>query len=154
MIFSPCKPISVPKRLIYSSGGQSHMFSTQSGEILGYIKYKSIRDFGDKFKDNAGSKSLYVNDLFVPESCRGQGVGRALINNAKRASMKNGADGNLHLVAYNVDHPGKPPHKFYRKLGFTTGVKEYDAIIDEAIKNNEPIPAMFTQGTDMFFRNI
>ena len=154
MIFTPFKPVQLPKRLIYSSAGETKMFSTESGNVLGYIKFNSIRDFGDKFKDKAGSKSLYINDLFVPQCYRGQGVGRALVNHAKRASEIRGAEGNLHLVAYNVYHHGKPPHKFYRKIGFTTGSKEYDAIIDEAIKNNEPIPAMFTQGTDMFFRNI
>lgn len=154
MNFTPIKPIKLPNRLIYTAGKEHHIFSTKNGDVLGCIKFNSIRDFGNKFGEDMNNKSLYINDLFVCKRHRRKGVGSNLIKFAQNISMRNGANGNLHLVAYNIEHPGQPPHKFYRKLNFTTGSKEYDAIIDDAIKNNEPIPAMFTQGTDMFYRNI
>ena len=141
----------IPERLLYDAMGEKRMFSTKTGDFMGYIKFHSIGEI--KTKNSETYKSMYINDIFVVDNYRKQGVGKSLINLAKIASKERGANGNLHVVAYSIDHPGNPPHKFYRKLNFTTGLKEHDDLIDEAIKNNEPIPAIFTQGTTMFYKH-
>ncbi len=156
MLVAPLKPQKIPDHLIYKAGKDTYrMFSVQSGKMLGIMKASAFDFYGAGSGNNSLLyKSLYIRLLEVAPFARCKGIGTELIKFAQKLSFRNECNGRIHLVAYNAENPGKAPHKFYRKLGFSTTSKEENRLIDEAIKNNTPIPAMLTQGSVMFLENF
>jgi GNAT superfamily N-acetyltransferase len=64
--------------------------------------------------------TCYLRWLLVTERARGQGVGRALVNEAIRRFVQ--GSGILEVVTFGADHPGATAsgaRVFYERLGFT-----------------------------------
>ena len=155
MIINSIKPHIIPDRLIYTSGDTSKIFSTKTGLQLGYIKtQKRLLTDKDFYPNHQGLDSLYIKYLEVFTFARRQGVGSELIKFAKHISRKIGAQGRLHCIAWNFEHPGNPPHKFYRANGFTTTNPKTNEAIDFAIKHDIPIHPRLTQGTPMYLKDF
>ena len=155
MIVNSIKPHKIPERLIYTNKGISKIFSTKTGMQLGYIKTQKTQIKSDDFYPNyQGAESLYIKYLEVIPFARRQGIGTELIKFAKHLSRKNGAEGRIHCIAWNFEHPGDAPHKFYKKQGFTTTDKKTNEAIDFAIKHDIPIPPRLTQGTPMYLEKF
>lgn len=148
-------PQKLPERLIYTHGEMSKIFSTRTGDILGHIKTKKMLLKDDSYYPNgAGNESLYIKDLEVRPFCRRQGIGSELVKFAKKLSIQLGAEGRVHLIAYNHKKPSDSPHKFYRKLGFYATSADENRDIDFAIENDIPIPPLYTQGTPMYLKQF
>ena len=148
---APLKPIKIPDRLIYSNGSRFNMADTRTGSYLGKMKITPMQLINNPFyKNKEPVKSLYINDLWIMPFARRNNAGAEFVKFAKYLSKKNNCEGRVYTLAYNYDNPGSPPHKFCRKMGFATTSKEENRILDEAIKNDTPIPADMCMGTTMF----
>ncbi len=157
MVTGALKFLKLPARLIYKAekDGQAkyNMFSTKTCEFLGYMKAETVtlmtKDF---YPVDKPTKSLYINKLEAFK--KREGVGTEFINFAKHLSKEQGAGGRIHLIAYNAESRANPPQKFYRKLGFTCKKQEDNIAIDEAIKNNTPLPLRLTFGSIMYLEKF
>jgi len=144
----PIKATNITNRVLYkNSHGTYRMFSTtktnycDAGKYLGKIRFSPKQD------------TLYISTLKsqLPEHKEAR-VGTSLINFAKKMSKKLGLKGNLDVVAYNSEYKGTDPHKFYRKMGFTTNKKELDEMLDFCINYKIDIPPFYKQGLSMYYR--
>lgn len=71
-----------------------------------------------------GARTLFVPDLFVRKSARGQGVGRALMTEATRIARRREAT----LIRWTVWSRNPAAVAFYEKLGATCGREEISAL--------------------------
>ena len=71
---------------------------------------------------------LYIDSLKA--NVRKQGIGKTLVNIAKKESREAGYDGKLRLISSCVLDSKNPPHVFYRKQGFSTSSKFLNMILD------------------------
>lgn len=157
MVISALKLLKLPQRLIYKAVGKSatqyNMFSTKTGEFLGFMQAeKVLLKNSDFYPITNPVYSLYINKLEAFK--KGEGVGSDFINFAKHLSRESGAEGRVHCIAYNAKDPYTPPQKFYRKLGFTCKKPEDTKIIDEAIQNNTKIPFKLNFGSIMYLEKF
>ncbi len=148
-------PFKIPERIIYTNAEHSNIYSFKSGHVLGHIKTKMVVLKDESFYPNGkGITSLYIKDLEVKPFARKKGIGTELVNFARNLSKKLGAEGRVHVIAYNYKNPGKAPHKFYRKLGFSASSEMENKAIDFAIENDIPIPPLLTQGSPMYLKDF
>lgn len=128
------------------------MYSLSEGRQLGIMKATPmlLKEGNSFYRNKTPILSMYINDLkaFAKRSK----VGSDFIKFAKNLSRQENCEGRVHLLAYNTDNPGKPPHTFYRKMGFATTSPSENKILDDAIKNNTSIPADMCLGTTMFLK--
>ena len=75
--------------------------------VVGYL----ILDFG--YDTDRSRRLAYVNDLFVTESCRGQGVGKALMIRAAETAREHGAE----TLWWGVYDRNDSAMRFYESLG-------------------------------------
>lgn len=75
--------------------------------LVGYL----ILDFG--YDTDQSRRLAYVNDLFVTESCRGQGVGKALMRSAAETAREHGAQ----ALWWGVYDRNDSAILFYEELG-------------------------------------
>lgn len=145
---------TIPERLIYKqpvirivyedvvtaadyNAYEYRMCDTKTGDYLGkmiagpMVCRKNIRkSFYPIDKDY---KSFYIDELHV--TYPNEGVGSDFINLAKHESRKYDCMGRIHLVASRIFAPTRPPHIFYRKLGFTSNKPKINQHIDWCIKH-------------------
>lgn len=113
-------------------------FNRHTGEIVGMMKARPTTVCNKKriyFPIEGTFQSFLVEKLFAYK--RNCGVGTALINIAKKESVRNFCTGNVHLISSSMYDRANPPHIFYRKQGFDFNeyCKVTAAHIDECIKN-------------------
>lgn len=139
------KPLkSLPQRIIYKApyknGSNIYlMFDTKScnkvGTMVGNVTTETM--FSNYYPSFASYKSFKIHDLIIDEKRKGHGS--AFIKLARAESLRQGANGRVHLDAGKIHDPMNPPHVFYRKLGFLTRFADTLAKIDKAIKKNKQI---------------
>ena len=97
--------------------------------VVGYL----ILDFG--YDTDQSRRLAYVNDLFVTESCRGRGLGKALMKHAAKTAREHGAEA-LWWGVYERNHSAM---RFYQDLGarYVEGIR-FMAIDVEAL-NSTPM---------------
>ena len=96
----------------------------ENGEIAGAVSY-SIMDM--KAAIIHPFKSLWIADLIVSETHRGQGIGSMLMEKVKQTAKENGVDRiQLNVSSYNTDAV-----KLYEKLGFTPEMIKMEYIFDK-----------------------
>ena len=94
-----------------SDGSDPIFIAEEAGQVLGYCFCVH--------KDTCGSgvlterKELYIDDLCVEETCRGQGVAKALYTYTCHWARGLGAD----FVTLNVWNGNDGAMKFYEKMG-------------------------------------
>ncbi|OSM01486.1 GNAT family N-acetyltransferase [Magnetofaba australis] len=94
----------------------------RAGEtILGVAGYRLGRNL-------AWGRHLYVDDLAVASESRGEGVGRALMNELRRLARE-AACGQLHLDC-GLQRSGA--HRFYKRIGLTGVAQHYVEMLDTA----------------------
>lgn len=126
----------IPQRLIYKYSDNEHysMFDKNNGQLLGRMKaYTELNDF--YFEPFTLTKSFFIArlDAFV----KNQKVGTDFINFAQKESFKQNCYGRVSLSSGNIK---RPPHIFYRKLGFDSRNREKISFVDEAIQNGTDLP--------------
>ena len=91
-------------------------------EVMGYA-FCELRQ--QPFSNNMVQfKSLFIDDLCVDESLRGQRIGEALFEHVKAEAKRLGC----HQVTLNVWEGNTPAQNFYNKMGMK--IKEYQMEID------------------------
>lgn len=118
------------------------LIDTQNGKIAGFMSAypETIEDNYRQFSPNANRYvSFFIQRLKILPEYRRQGAGTALINIAKRESIRNLCCGNVHLISHNVENPGEIPHLFYRKQGFKCNKynKKTEEQLDKWIKEGK-----------------
>lgn len=81
------------------------------GNVLGHL-FCSVRDY-EQVKVYKDFKSLFIDDLCIEESARGQGVGKALYEFAVGYARENGC----YDVTLNVWEGNNSARAFYEKMG-------------------------------------
>ncbi len=100
----------------------------EDGErAIGYV----LARYGDH-----GPTTVYVSDLWVDSTARGQGIGRDLLRRVSEAAV---AHGSTHLVL-DVDSKNREAIAFYEHLGFEEGAKILRVALDELLREREPPP--------------
>ena len=78
-----------------------------SDDIVGFLLYHSGYD------TDAACRLLFVVDLYVSEPARGQGIGAALMNEARKVAVQAGAA----QLVWTVDRRNESAKRFYARLG-------------------------------------
>jgi GNAT superfamily N-acetyltransferase len=78
-----------------------------AGEAVGFVL------FFHNYSTFLGRPGLYIEDLFVDESCRGRGFGRALLLYVARLAKERGCG----RLEWSVLDWNEPAIRFYKKLG-------------------------------------
>ena len=108
------------------------LFSKKTGKVEGeMICHKSSMEL----RDDYSGKTLAIDFLIANK--RKLGVGKALIDFAKKFSKQMGCNGYIFLKADPFITPNSAPHIFYRKCGFSTLDEKFDTKIDKYIKKNQ-----------------
>lgn len=156
MLINTITPVKFPERLIYKNVAKDtyYMISTKTFAALGELKVKTtLLSDTSYYRDiKTPALSLYIRDLKA--YIKRTGVGSDFIKFCKNLSKQENCNGRVHVLAYNANHPGKPPHKFYRKAGFAANNSDETKIIDSAIKNNTSVPADMCLGTPMYLEKF
>ena len=85
----------------------SGFIAEREGRVVGYLLYHWGYD------TDRAIRLLHVVDLYIQESARRQGVGRALMNAAAEACREGGGQG----LFWSVYAPNKMAAEFYERLG-------------------------------------
>jgi GNAT superfamily N-acetyltransferase len=120
------------------------LYDRETKKIVGMMKAgpEYIDNTCRPFSPNAESyKSFYIYRLQISPEARKQGAGRALINIAKKESVRQFCSGNVHLISQNPINPAETPHLFYRKQGFLCSQyhKSSQDYFDKCIKEGKPV---------------
>ena len=162
------KPIKdFPERLIYRSSEVSRvpdgingsktfvytykMYDTKAKAVVGLMKAGPVNYKNKRCKVylmNTPYNSYYISYLETADS--GFNYGTDLINLAKRESMQSYCEGRVHLVASRTFSPRRPPHLFYRKLGFQTNSSFLNDVMDFYISIGEQLPWEYSGNVMMY----
>lgn len=119
--YGPSQVISMLESL------KTPIFVAAEGEkVLGYC-FCIVKEYTEDPVINDYTE-LYIDDLCVDESCRGQHVGKALYENAVRYAKMRGC----HSVTLNVWNIPGSAQKFYEKLGMKVQKIGMEMILEDA----------------------
>ena len=83
------------------------MIAWRDDEPIGFVIWY------ETFSTFRGRKGIYIEDLFVTESCRGSGVGRALLQHLAQVAVEQGC----FRLEWEVLHWNEPAVAFYERIG-------------------------------------
>lgn len=145
--FPPLKQPKFTNYFVYQTKNKNtqnlaYKMFNREGKYVGYMEgYSDVLDNERKIYADDGEfiPSFYVKKLFSYD--RGKGVGSAFMKIAQKESQRNMCLGNVHLTASSYYDKERPPHIFYRKIGFDftklAGITAQK--IDDCIKKNLPM---------------
>ena len=102
------------------------LIAAEGEQVLGYCFCEIKQHKNDPVM--ADRKELYIDDLCVDESCRGQGVGRALY----QAACAFAKEKECHSVTLNVWCCNETAVAFYEKLGLKPQKIGMEMILEES----------------------
>ncbi len=94
-----------------------------AGFVAGYAFCVMTEYRGDN--NQVDRKSLYIDDLCVDETCRGQGIGRALFDYVKAWAKGEG----VYNITLNVWACNQSAVRFYEKCGLTVQKTTLETIL-------------------------
>jgi ribosomal protein S18 acetylase RimI-like enzyme len=103
------------------------LIAEEDGNAIGY----ALARYGDH-----GPTTVYVSDLWVDSTVRGQGIGRELLRRVSDAAIGHGS---THVVL-DVDSTNRDAIGFYEHLGFEEGAKIFRADVHALLQEREPPP--------------
>ncbi|MFM2478183.1 N-acetyltransferase family protein [Celerinatantimonas sp. MCCC 1A17872] len=100
--------VSDIEQSLFSKGATAHALVCEvAGEIVGYAVYFY------NYSTWLGKNGLYLEDLYVSPQCRGQGVGKALIQHVAKIAVANQCG----RFEWCVLDWNQPAIDFYRSIG-------------------------------------
>jgi len=93
----------------------------ENGKVLGRAYLYLMRN--DLHKEPFG----FVEDVFVDESIRGKGIGKALMHDL----IKEAKEQKCYKIILTSRYERENVHKFYKDLGFKDHGKEFKMLIEE-----------------------
>ncbi len=144
---------SLPEYLIYNDAKKDtyNLFSTKTKKIMGSMQAypEFILDRRTYYPNEIGYNSLYIAN--ITSFVKGCGVGTALINLAKKESIRRNCEGRIHLVARNITgEPDNIPIIFYRKLHFNSQYSCLMKNIDAFLKGEKALSTQSTKSIPMY----
>ena len=110
---------------------RTYVAEDESGTVLGYV-FCMIKEYPQKHYI-VPHRELYIDDLCVDESARGQGVGKALFAHVKEQAALLGC----HNITLNVWEGNDSAKAFYEKLGLSAQSTKMELIIEEKDNGKE-----------------
>lgn len=111
----PEKMVNTEERMLQEQAFFNGLVAEHEGKIIGYAAYFFC------YYTWIG-KSLYLDDLYITPTFRGQGIGRSLFDQVLAIAKRSGC----HRMRWQVSSWNAPAIDFYKKLG---------AHIDDVEKN-------------------
>lgn len=96
------------------------LLASREGEAVGAVLASPV------FSTMRGGAGLFVSDLWVAASARGQGLARSLLAATLREGARRGSGGFLKLTVY---HDNPVARAAYARLGFTTQSGETNVVL-------------------------
>ncbi len=103
------------------------LIAEEDGNAVGY----ALARYGDH-----GPTTVYVSDLWVDSTVRGQGIGRELLRRVAAAASERGST----HVLLDVDSKNREAIAFYDHLGFEEGATIFRAEVAALAQEREPPP--------------
>lgn len=152
-IFAASRLKKLPEYLIYNDTKKDTytLFSTKTKKVLGSMQAypEFIFDRRTYYPNEIGYNSLYIASII--SFIKGCGVGTALINLAKKESIRRNCEGKIHLVARNITgEPDNIPIIFYRKLHFNSQYIYLMKNIDTFLKREKELSTQAMKSTPMY----
>ncbi len=91
-------------------------------------------------------KTIFINSPLLSNK-KYKGIGIELVRAAVEESLKSGCQGRVCLNASTINSKIGSPIPFYYKLGFKCTNSKTQAIIENSMKNNMPIPSKYESAT-------
>lgn len=95
-------------KLMNEENGLNVLIAEQNGEAVGIMTY-----YFYKIATFSGKHILYIEDIFIDEKCRGNGIGGQFFSQAKNIAEERDCD-RLEWKCLDWNEPAK---SFYNKLG-------------------------------------
>jgi ribosomal protein S18 acetylase RimI-like enzyme len=84
------------------------LLAEETGSVLGFTQLYPL------FSSTVCRRLWLLNDLYTTESARGRGVGRALMEAARKHAIETGAAG----IELSTAHANLPAQRLYESLGY------------------------------------
>ena len=116
-------------------GYKYHLLDTKTGKQLGEMEARPVLY-------NIGNRSFYpqidpyksFEIDYLKSNVRDKGNGSKFITLAKNESKALDCKGRVHLIASRVYDYDRPPHVFYKKMGFVSNSSKMNKYLDKCIK--------------------
>ena len=116
-------------------GYKYHLLDTKTGKQLGEMEARPVLY-------NIGNRSFYpqidpyksFEIDYLKSNVRDKGNGTKFITLAKNESKALDCKGRVHLIASRVYDYDRPPHVFYKKMGFVSNSSKMNKYLDKCIK--------------------
>ena len=116
-------------------GYKYHLLDTKTGKQLGEMEARPVLY-------NIGNRSFYpqidpyksFEIDYLKSNVRDKGNGTKFITLAKKESKALDCKGRVHLIASRVYDYDRPPHVFYKKMGFVSNSSKMNKYLDKCIK--------------------
>lgn len=146
---------TLPEYLIYHNRKKDSytLFSTKTGDILGKMQAYPDFIFDDRtyYPKERGYTSFFISNITA--YTKRKGVGTALINLAKRESIRRNCEGKIHLIAKNITKDADNlPILFYRKLNFSSQYRGLMENIDAFLKGEKELSPIANKSIPMFMQ--
>lgn len=96
------------RRLMHEENGLHALIAEQSGEAVGIMTY-----YFYKIATFSGKHVLYIEDIFIDEKCRGNGIGSRFFTEAKRIAGETDCD----RIEWKCLDWNEPAKGFYERIG-------------------------------------
>jgi hypothetical protein len=116
-------------------GYKYHLFDTKTGQQLGEMEARPVLyNIGNRafYPQVAPYKSFEID--YLKSNVRDKGNGSKFITLAKNESKALGCKGRVHLIASRAYDYDRPPHVFYKKMGFVSNSSKMNKYLDKCIK--------------------
>lgn len=127
------------------------MYDTQAKEVVATMKAGPVlyqnKDW-EIYPIKPPYKSYYIS--FIESVDSGLGYGTDFIKLAEAESKKSDCNGRVHLIASRTYSPRRPPHLFYRKLGFESISKSLNDTMDFYISIGKQLPWEYADNVEMY----
>ena len=116
-------------------GYKYHLLDTKTGKQLGEMEARPVLyNIGNRafYPQVAPYKSFEID--YLKSNVRDKGNGTKFITLAKNESKALDCKGRVHLIASRVYDYDRPPHVFYKKMGFVSNSSKMNKYLDKCIK--------------------
>ena len=116
-------------------GYKYHLLDTKTGKQLGEMEARPVLyNIGNRsfYPQVAPYKSFEID--YLKSNVRDKGNGSKFITLAKNESKALDCKGRVHLIASRVYDYDRPPHVFYKKMGFVSNSSKMNKYLDKCIK--------------------
>ena len=116
-------------------GYKYHLLDTKTGKQLGEMEARPVLyNIGNRafYPQVTPYKSFEID--YLKSNVRDKGNGSKFITLAKNESKALGCKGRVHLIASRAYDYDRPPHVFYKKMGFVSNSSKMNKYLDKCIK--------------------